>query len=85
MSISKTAALLALLAVAEARFGQEQIPVAAVQALDGQFGEPGAAATIAGSIPQALLAASSPCDKVCLMRLFEIQRLTRSSSLSLIK
>lgn len=64
MSISKIAALSALLAFAEARFGQEQIPVAAVSALgDAGFGDPGVAATIAGSIPGSLLAAASPCDK----------------------
>jgi hypothetical protein len=64
MAISKTFILAALLAYAEARFGQEQEPVAAVQALDGSFGDPGVAATIAGSIPSALLAAASPCDKL---------------------
>lgn len=65
MSISKITILSLLLAYAEARFGQEQIPVAAVQALgDAGFGDPGVAATIAGSIPGSLLAAASPCDKV---------------------
>ncbi|PCD25699.1 hypothetical protein FGRA07_10895 [Fusarium graminearum] len=64
MAISKSFVLAALLAYAEARFGQEQEPVAAVQALDGTFGNPGVAATIAGSIPSALLAAASPCDKL---------------------
>lgn len=79
MSISKSAALLALLVVAEARFGQEQVPVDAVQALDGQFGDAGVAATIAGSIPQALLAASSPCDKVRLFLNHQRICLTRNS------
>jgi hypothetical protein len=65
MSTSKFTVIAALLAVAEARFGQEQVPVAAVSALgDAGFGDPGVAATIAGSIPSALLAAASPCDKV---------------------
>lgn len=65
MSISKAVALAILLAVAEARFGQEQVPVAAVSALGAAgFGDPGVAATIAGSIPGALLAAASPCLKV---------------------
>jgi small basic protein len=65
MAFSKSIILAALLAYAEARFGQEQEPVAAVQALgDAGFGDPGVAATIAGSIPGALLAAASPCDKV---------------------
>ncbi|EWY95609.1 hypothetical protein FOYG_04602 [Fusarium oxysporum NRRL 32931] len=65
MAFSKSIILAALLAYAEARFGQEQEPVAAVQALgDAGFGDPGVAATIAGSIPGALLAAASPCDKL---------------------
>ncbi|KAF5966578.1 hypothetical protein FCOIX_12436, partial [Fusarium coicis] len=65
MAFSKSIILAALLAYAEARFGQEQEPVAAVQALgDAGFGDPGVAATIAGSIPSALLAAASPCDKL---------------------
>ena len=63
MSFQKSAVLLALLAVAEARFEQEQLPVAAFQALDG-LGEPGVVATLAGGIPSSLLAAASPCDKV---------------------
>jgi hypothetical protein len=67
MALYKTSALAALLAVAEARFGQEQEPVAAVAAL-GDFGEPGVAATLAGSIPGSLLAAASPCLKVCAER-----------------
>lgn len=65
MALSKALSLSILLAYAEARFGQEQIPVAAVQALgDAGFGDPGVAATIAGSIPGSLLAAASPCQKV---------------------
>lgn len=65
MSLSKAIALAALLALVDGRFGQEQIPVAAVQALgDAGFGGPGVAATLAGSIPGSLLAAASPCDKV---------------------
>ncbi|KAJ4266218.1 hypothetical protein NW762_004199 [Fusarium torreyae] len=65
MAMCKTIAFALLLAYAEARFGQEQEPVAAVQALgDAGFGDPGAAATIAGSIPGSLLAAASPCDKL---------------------
>jgi hypothetical protein len=70
MALYKTSALAALLAVAEARFGQEQIPVAAVAALgDAGFGDPGVAATIAGSIPGSLLAAASPCLKVCAVQM----------------
>ncbi|KAL6413365.1 circumsporozoite protein precursor [Ilyonectria robusta] len=65
MSMLKITSLITLLAYAEARFGQEQIPVAAVAALgDAGFGDPGVAATIAGSIPGSLLAAASPCQKL---------------------
>ncbi|KAH7001321.1 hypothetical protein EDB80DRAFT_89193 [Ilyonectria destructans] len=65
MSTFKIATLVTLLAYAEARFGQEQIPVAAVAALgNAGFGDPGVAATIAGSIPGSLLAAASPCQKL---------------------
>lgn len=65
ISMSKLASLAILLAHAEARFGQEQTPVAAVAALgEAGFGEPGVAATIAGSIPGSLLAAAGPCQKV---------------------
>lgn len=76
MSMLKITSLITLLAYAEARFGQEQIPVAAVAALgDAGFGDPGVAATIAGSIPGSLLAAASPCQKVRKMR-FLFQYLT---------
>ncbi|KFH44833.1 hypothetical protein ACRE_043060 [Hapsidospora chrysogenum ATCC 11550] len=65
MSLPKSVALAILLAVAEARFGQEQEPVQAVQDLGAAgFGDPGVAATIAGSIPSSLLAAASPCEKL---------------------
>ena len=65
MSTSKIIALIALTAFAEARFGQEQVPVSAVSALgDAGFGDPGVAATLAGSIPGSLLAAANPCQKV---------------------
>ncbi|KAI1459903.1 hypothetical protein F4805DRAFT_35406 [Annulohypoxylon moriforme] len=62
---TKVTLISALLAVAEARFGQEQIPVAGVQALSN-FGNPGEAATLAGSVPGVLLAAANPCDKLTL-------------------
>ncbi|XDG08617.1 hypothetical protein ABKA04_008232 [Annulohypoxylon sp. FPYF3050] len=62
---TKATLISALLAVAEARFGQEQIPVAGVQALSN-FGNPGEAATLAGSVPGVLLAAANPCDKLTL-------------------
>ncbi|KAI0182475.1 hypothetical protein EV127DRAFT_402609 [Xylaria flabelliformis] len=54
-----------LLAVAEARFSQEQIPVAGIQAL-GNFGKPGEAPTLAGAVPGVLLAAADPCAKLSL-------------------
>lgn len=60
---SRATTILSILAVAEARFGQEQEPVAAVVAL-GDFGNPGEAATLAGGIPGVLLAAADPCDKL---------------------
>ncbi|KAI1859651.1 uncharacterized protein JN550_011846 [Neoarthrinium moseri] len=62
---TKSAALSVLLVVAEARFGQEQTPVAAVSALSN-FGNPGEAATLAGGIPGSLLAAADPCAKLTL-------------------
>ncbi|EMR65429.1 hypothetical protein MGN70_006190 [Eutypa lata] len=60
---TKATLIAAILAVAEARFGQEQTPVAAIQAL-GDFGNPGEAATLAGGVPGVLLAAADPCDKL---------------------
>ncbi|TLS22653.1 uncharacterized protein PpBr36_05740 [Pyricularia pennisetigena] len=63
MSSTKALIVAALIAYVEARFGQEQIPVAAVQAL-GSFGSPGQAATLSGSVPGVLLAAAKACDKV---------------------
>lgn len=55
------AALLA--AVAEASFGNEQIPIPAIQALSS-FGQSGQAATLAGTSIQFLLAAANPCGKL---------------------
>lgn len=63
--MSKSIIVAALVAYAEARFGQEQVPVSAVSALSN-FGNPGEAATLAGGIPGSLLAAANPCDKVLL-------------------
>ncbi|CAJ2499687.1 Uu.00g025400.m01.CDS01 [Anthostomella pinea] len=62
---TKATLLSAILAVAEARFGQEQIPVAAVSALTA-FGSPGDAGTLSGSVPGVLLAAADPCEKLSL-------------------
>ncbi|UNI17854.1 hypothetical protein JDV02_004168 [Purpureocillium takamizusanense] len=61
----KTAVILSLLAVATARFGREQVPVAAVQALSGR-GQPGASGTLSGAVPGVLLAAADPCAKLSL-------------------
>lgn len=61
--MSKTLALALLMAYAEARFGQEQVPVAAIQALSN-FGNPGEAATLAGAVPGVLLAGANACAQV---------------------
>jgi hypothetical protein len=60
--IAKTTALAALVAVAYARFGQEQVPIQAIA--DVQGGAPGAAQTIAGAAISDLLAATNACDKL---------------------
>jgi hypothetical protein len=52
-----------LVALTEARFAQEQVPIAAISASSG--GNSGDAATLAGSAISTLLAAANPCDKVC--------------------
>ncbi|OTB04772.1 hypothetical protein M426DRAFT_320361 [Hypoxylon sp. CI-4A] len=62
---TKVAIISAILAVAEARFGQEQTPVADITALSN-FGNPGEAATLGGAVPGVLLAAADPCDKLTL-------------------
>ncbi|KAE8447064.1 hypothetical protein EG329_011199 [Mollisiaceae sp. DMI_Dod_QoI] len=55
--------LSALVAITEARFGQEQIPIAAISALSN-FGSSGQAATLAGQSISFLLAAANPCGKL---------------------
>lgn len=62
---SKTIAISALVAIAQARFGQEQTPVSFITALSN-FGSSGEAATLAGGVPGVLLAAANPCDKLTL-------------------
>ncbi|KIW70649.1 hypothetical protein PV04_02894 [Phialophora macrospora] len=59
---AKSTAIAALLAVAQARFGQEQIPIPAIAAVQG--GAPGVAPTIAGAAVSDLLAATNACDKL---------------------
>lgn len=60
---SQTVLLSVLVAIAEARFGQEQAPVAAIQAVTSG-GAPGEAATLAGGSISTLLAAANPCEKL---------------------
>ncbi|GAD92796.1 hypothetical protein SS1G_13115 [Paecilomyces variotii No. 5] len=61
--LSEAILVSALALLAEARFGQEQVPVAAVQAVTSG-GQPGQAATLAGAVPGVLLAAANPCAKL---------------------
>lgn len=52
----------ALIAYAEARFGQEQVPISAISAVQG--GGPGVAATVAGAAISDLLGGANSCAKV---------------------
>jgi hypothetical protein len=61
--LSQTILVSLLVALAEARFGQEQVPIAAISALSS-FGQSGQAATLAGGSIQFLLAAANPCGKL---------------------
>ncbi len=61
----KTIIVAALAALAEARFGQEQVPVSAVAALTS-FGKPGDAGTLSGQVPGVLLAGANACAKLTL-------------------
>ena len=61
--VSKAIIIAAVIAYVEARFGQEQVPIQAISAVQG--GDPGAAATIAGGAISDLLGAADPCAKVC--------------------
>jgi hypothetical protein len=60
---SKAVILAALIAYAEARFGQEGATQEIIAAVEG--GEAGAAATIAGAAISDLLGGANACDKVC--------------------
>jgi hypothetical protein len=60
--LSKPVILAALIAYAEARFGQEQATQGIIAAVEG--GEAGAAATIAGASISDLLGGANACDKV---------------------
>ncbi|KAF2005734.1 hypothetical protein P154DRAFT_424182 [Amniculicola lignicola CBS 123094] len=60
--IAKSILVAALVAYAEARFGQEQIPISAISAVQG--GDAGEAATIAGAAISDLLGAANACAKL---------------------
>jgi hypothetical protein len=60
--VCKTLIIAAVIAYVEARFGQEQLPIAAIQAVQG--GDAGAASTIAGATISDLLGAANACAKV---------------------
>lgn len=62
--ISKVVLITALIAYVEARFGQEQLPISAISAVQG--GDPGAAATVAGAAISDLLGGANSCAKVCI-------------------
>ncbi|OIW28138.1 hypothetical protein CONLIGDRAFT_463808 [Coniochaeta ligniaria NRRL 30616] len=61
--MSKTIILSALLALAEARFGQEGAIQGQIQQLSS-FGNPGEAGTLAGQTPGVLLAGANACAKL---------------------
>lgn len=67
MMIPKAVLIVALIAYAEARFGQEQLPISAISAVQG--GAPGAAATVAGAAISDILGGANSCAKVWLPRL----------------
>ncbi|KAF1946027.1 hypothetical protein EJ02DRAFT_462980 [Clathrospora elynae] len=59
---SKTFIIAAMIAYVEARFGQEQVPIAAISSVQG--GASGAASTIAGAAISDLLGAANSCAKL---------------------
>jgi hypothetical protein len=60
--VSKTLLITLMIAYVEARFGQEQVPIAAISSVQG--GNAGAAATIAGATISDLLGAANACAKL---------------------
>lgn len=60
---SKAFIFAAIVAFADARFGQEGLVQNAIQGLSA-FGNPGQAATLAGQTPGALLGGANACAKV---------------------
>jgi hypothetical protein len=73
---TKAAALAILVAVAEARFGQEGLIQNLIQGLNA-FGQPGQAGTLAGQSPGVLLAGANSCAKVSRWLLFSHTRTVR--------
>jgi hypothetical protein len=69
--MNSASVLCILFAVAQARFGQEQIPIPAIAAVQG--GEPGAAPTIAGAAISDLLAGSNACAKVSFLTVVRLR------------
>ena len=65
--ISKFLLITALIAYVEARFGQEQVPIQAISAVQG--GDAGAAATIAGATISDLLGGANSCAKVDILQI----------------
>ncbi|OCL06429.1 hypothetical protein AOQ84DRAFT_378619 [Glonium stellatum] len=61
--VSRAILIAAVVAIAEARFGQEQIPIPAIQAVTSG-GAPGEADTIAGAAISDLLAGANACAKL---------------------
>ncbi|CAG8950952.1 hypothetical protein HYFRA_00006349 [Hymenoscyphus fraxineus] len=59
---SKAVLLAVLVAFAEARFNQEQVPIPAISSSTG--GKPGEAATLGGAAVSTLLGSTNPCDKL---------------------
>lgn len=60
--VSKVFIIAAVIAYVEARFGQEQIPIAAISEVKG--GASGEAATLAGAAISDLLGGANSCAKV---------------------
>ncbi|KAF2851609.1 hypothetical protein T440DRAFT_352380, partial [Plenodomus tracheiphilus IPT5] len=60
--VSKSFIIAAMIAYVQARFGQEQLPIAAISAVQG--GDAGAAATIAGAAISDLLGGADACAKL---------------------
>lgn len=76
--VSKTILIAAMIAYVEARFGQENVPIAAISAVNGGAG--GAAATIAGATISDLLGGANACAKVGLIRICSLQPSTNYES-----